>query len=121
MNNEAIDRLTTQLNHLQIEVNRIQRELLEARQQNNQPQNRANRRNPRVASNRPFQIGDRVLIKNKLRLLGVVYSKLTISGEVLRFSADYVIISVLVPGSVGDYREVRRAAHNLRRVQISQQ
>jgi len=121
MNNEAIERLTTQLNHLQIEVNRIQRELSEAREENNRNRNQANRRNPRVASNRPFQIGDRVLIKNKLRLLGVVYPKLTISGEVLRFSSDYVIISVLVPGSVEDYREVRRAAHNLKRAQISQQ
>ena len=123
MNNEAIERLTTQLNHLQIEVNRIQSELLEARRQNDQ--NRlnptTNQRNPRVDRNRPLRVGDRVTIKNKLRLLGTTYPKLSISGEVLRFTSDYVIISVLVPGSVEEYREVRRASHNLRRVQAVQQ
>jgi len=119
MNNEAIERLTAQLNHLQIAVNRIQRELSEARQGNNQRQ--PAQRNSRVADNRPLRVGDQVLIKNKLRLLGVSYPKLTISGEVLRFSPDYVIISVLVPGTVEDYREVRRAAHNLKRVRVTQQ
>jgi len=125
MDNDAIDRLTTQLNNLQIEFNRIQRELLEARQQNEQDhQNQnpnTNQRNPRVARNRPLRVGDRVTIKNKLRLLGTTYPKLSISGEVLRFTPDYVILSVLVPGTVGEYREVRRAPHNLKRVQVVHQ
>jgi len=121
MNNEAIERLTAQLNHLQIAVNRIQRELSEARRENTANQDRTTQRNSRVADNRPFRVGDRVLIKNKLRLIGEVYPKLTISGEVLRFSSNYVIVSVLVPGTVGDYREVRRAAHNLKRVRVTQQ
>jgi len=121
MDIETIERLTNQLNQLQIEVNQIQRELLEARQGNNQNPNQRNPRNARVDNNCPFQVGDRVLIMNKLRLLEISYLKLTISRDISRFSTDYVILSLLVTETVGDYREVRRASHNLKHVQVVQQ
>jgi len=124
MNNEAIERLTAQLNRLQIEVNNIQRELLEATQNNNNEQEVRNQRNEshtHVRGGSSLNVGDKVLIKNKLRLLGISYPKRSVTGVVVRFTSLYVILSVEVPGTVEVYQEVKRASYNLERVQTVQQ
>ena len=121
MNNEAIERLTAQLNQLQVSVNRIQRELAEARQQNIETNNNRNRRNTHASRRHQLSRGDRVVILNKLRLLGIAYPKRTVFGEVVGFTNQYVLVNVKIPGTVDEYHEVKRAPHNLEKVQSVQQ
>jgi len=121
MNNETIERLTRQIEQLQIALNQAQTELTNATNLNNQN----NQENPNPYRNaRELRVGDKVRILNKLKLLGISYPKKSIIGTIIRFTEDYVIISVKVPGNSGaveQYREVRRASHNLKRVNPSEQ
>jgi len=121
MNNDIIERLTRQIEQLQIALNQAQTELSNFTDLNNQ--NNQEGPNPN-GSTRELRIGDKVRILNKLKLLGTTYPKKSIIGTVLRFTDDYVIISVKVPsnpGTVEQYREVRRASHNLKRIDTREQ
>ena len=124
MNQEQVDELIRNINNLQISLNRTQAELDQVRRQvaNQDAQQPNQARVPREEFNN-LSIGDRVRILNRVRLSGSARYSQGVEGIINRFSSSYVFVRVPLASrnNVDRYQDIRRAPHNLERIETNQQ
>jgi len=126
MNQEQVDELIRNINRLQISLNRTQTELDQVRNQirnqNAEDPQPAQARAPREEFN-GLSIGDSVRILNRVRLSGSARYSQGVQGVINRFGSSYVFVRVPLPSrnNVDRYQDVRRAPHNIERLNINQQ
>jgi len=126
MNATEIDHLISQIEQLQLTVNRTRTQLTDIRsrieendnaQQPPQAEPDQHQGGDEEDPNRDLRLGDRVEILNPVRLRGTVRSRRGVRGTVVRFTHTYVIVRVILQNTnrngVEQYQEFRRASHNL--------
>jgi len=123
MNQEEIQALIENIDRLQISLNRTQGEIDQLRSRFEQERRAGNSR--RVdRENQIIEVGDRVRINNGVRLKGSISSSKDIEGNIIRFTKSYVIVNVALKknkNGVDRYQEIRRAPHNLTRLETVSQ
>ena len=119
MNATEIDHLISQIEQLQITVNRTRTQLKDIRnrlERNDEPRVQEEQQEEDEDPNRDLRIGDQVEVLNSVRLRGSIRSR-GVRGTVVRFTNTYVIVRVILPNitrnGVAQYQEIRRATHNL--------
>jgi len=126
MNQEQVDELIRNINRLQISLNRTQAELDQVRNQignqNAEDPQPAQARVPREEFN-GLSVGDSVRILNRVRLSGSARYSQGVQGVINRFGSSYVFVRVSLPSrnNVDRYQDIRRAPHNIERLNINQQ
>ena len=122
MNNNIIDELIERIEQLQLSLRQTQADLNQVRSEldNNQREERARRVERETDERDGLNIGDRVRILNRVQLRNSSRGQTNIEGIIVRFTNVYVIISVHIGQTregVDRYQEVRRAKHNVRKLQ----